>query len=838
MLLAPFLHGVNQPPVLQPIGNKTTRPGTSIRFQIQANDVDGQPLAFGSGPRSQEGFYVHPEGADTNPGSMALPFRTLDRAKAAVRTLKQNGMPDGGITVWLRGGIYERSTTFLLEAADSGSDALHPVRWMGFPGEQARIVGGTRVPFSAFSVVSSASPLWNRLDPGARGKVMQADLRALGILDFGVLSRRGFQADVSAGLELFVDGVPMVLGRWPDSNANTLQPDEQGDSIELFGASTPAVSGPYTKIGVEDGVSLFKRNQLSNGIQYHLFRRTHFQNGKWFRYWSIATATSGWAGADPANPYWSSRWDLGVFKPDANNSTLPTITARSPARVTSGWAHVQAPLAAKSFSYAGDRPSRWTQATDVWVAGMWGFHWADYHRKVASIDASARRITIDQPADVESLPFGAYGVAADQPWYAYNLPEEITVPGEYYLDRQSGILYLWPPAGFSSSTDVVVSLLESAVVKLSGVSHLELRDLVVEAGRTGLVDSANVRQVVLSGLTLRNSGTYGVALNGSDSVISRSVIMNCGTGAVRLRGGVRESLTPGNLRVEDCEVSYCSRLGHSGHNGISLSGCGNSAIHNEVHHAPQSAVDISGNNHSVAFNNIHHVCQSTLDSGAIYSGRDWGARGNVIANNYVHDLHSVFGGDINGIYLDDCVSGIHTHSNVIYAVDGVGIKAGGGRDSIIENNLIIRSGRNALNADARAYRMWQDGTLPPSSANPSWDLVGRLIALDYRGSTWASTFPRCALIPDTWAAVVAQPDEWLRPKGSVFARNLGWRNFDWINSEDDAISHFQSIAPNLPDSDPRFINEASRDLRLQPESPAYSLQGFQPIAFDRIGIRR
>jgi hypothetical protein len=72
----------------------------------------------------------------------------------------------------------------------------------------------------------------------------------------------------------------------------------------------------------------------------------------------------------------------------------------------------------------------------------------------------------------------------------------------------------------------------------------------------------------------------------------------------------------------------------------------------------------------------------------------------------------------------------------------------------------------------------------------------------------------------------------------VFARNLGWRNFDWINSEDDAISHFQSIAPNLPDSDPLFINEESRDLRLQPESPAYSLQRFQPIAFDRIGIRR
>ena len=38
------------------------------------------------------------------------------------------------------------------------------------------------------------------------------------------------------------------------------------------------------------------------------------------------------------------------------------------------------------------------------------------------------------------------GIRADQRFYAYNLLEELDAPGEWYLDRQKGLLYFYPPS--------------------------------------------------------------------------------------------------------------------------------------------------------------------------------------------------------------------------------------------------------------------------------------------------------------------------------------------------------------------------------------------------------
>jgi hypothetical protein len=54
-----------------------------------------------------------------------------------------------------------------------------------------------------------------RLDPTARGHVVQADLKALGIADYGVMSG-GFALSGGPGLELFHDDVPMTVARYPN----------------------------------------------------------------------------------------------------------------------------------------------------------------------------------------------------------------------------------------------------------------------------------------------------------------------------------------------------------------------------------------------------------------------------------------------------------------------------------------------------------------------------------------------------------------------------------------------------------------------------------------------
>src|SRR5262245_29431693 len=62
-------------------------------------------------------IYVSPNGDDLWAGTKERPLRTLEAARAASRTLKQQGP----VTVWLRGGVHRRMGTFTMGADDSGA---------------------------------------------------------------------------------------------------------------------------------------------------------------------------------------------------------------------------------------------------------------------------------------------------------------------------------------------------------------------------------------------------------------------------------------------------------------------------------------------------------------------------------------------------------------------------------------------------------------------------------------------------------------------------------------------------------------------------------------------
>jgi len=69
------------------------------------------------------GIYVAADGADENPGTEARPFATLERARDAIRALKKkDGLPPGGVTVRLRGGVYCLGSTLELAKEDSGTE--------------------------------------------------------------------------------------------------------------------------------------------------------------------------------------------------------------------------------------------------------------------------------------------------------------------------------------------------------------------------------------------------------------------------------------------------------------------------------------------------------------------------------------------------------------------------------------------------------------------------------------------------------------------------------------------------------------------------------------------
>lgn len=136
-------------------------------------------------------FYVATNGDDANPGTKTKPFATLERARDAVRQSKiQN--PKSKISVFVRAGTYELTTTFKLAAEDSGTEKA-PVVWRAYPKEKVLLIGGKRI--------TGFAP--------HRGQILKADVGAQGFTNY-------FR-------QLFLDGKRMTLARYP--NADPLNPN-------------------------------------------------------------------------------------------------------------------------------------------------------------------------------------------------------------------------------------------------------------------------------------------------------------------------------------------------------------------------------------------------------------------------------------------------------------------------------------------------------------------------------------------------------------------------------------------------------------------------------------
>ncbi len=779
-------------------------------------------------------FTVSPAGLDSNPGTPAQPFKSLEKARDAARALIAKGVPAGGIAVWLKGGVYERTATLELGPLDSGTSEANTVDWRAMPGETVRITGGHKLDASKFVKVTSSSSVWGRLDASAQGQVVQIDLKALGITDYGTLRQRGFGKTERAALELFIDAAPMWLARYPDVDAHEPAQSITGNEFTLYGSVSPDVAGLYTKYKVEDGVSAFKRTV---GGKDFLLHRTVAKDP--------VTGEAGWrwylnTSANQADATWWSDIKAADDTPRhfyGNNKTTGTLTGTNPAAPFHGYLNTTAPIVDASFTYGGDRPSRWTSAPDPWV-DVWPCEWMEEHYPVA-IDTTLRRMTLKGASTGMAL-------SPHQPWFAYNLLEEITQPGEWYLDRTSGILYLWPPSGFGASSDVVVSMLETPILKLAKAEFLTLRDLTFEAARHLLIESRGGRHITAEGLTLRNSGGGAMDIrdfwspqasecrDSTETRLSRCVIANCGHAAVWLIGGDRKTLTPSNNTIEDCDISTYGRFQASGVMGIYIAGCGAIVRHNRIHHAPDRAIDYGGNDHLIELNELDHLCLLCADAAAIYTG-GWSTRGCKVKNNFFHHVRSTINGSAtHGLYVDECGEGAWSEGNIFYELAGAAHKFGG-RDNVAINNVLVKCG-SAVWTDS-----WGLNKAQPTSSYANY--ITNLNALGYQQEPWASRYPECAKIPNTWTALIQDPDTWLTPRNCTFARNLVWQESPgWIFRLDLAKKYFNNglnlESSNLRNQDPLFVDEANGDLTLKPNSPAFAMPGFQAIPFSQIGIRK
>ena len=344
------------------------------------------------------------------------------------------------------------------------------------------------------------------------------------------------------------------------------------------------------------------------------------------------------------------------------------------------------------ITYSGTRPASWGEAQDIFLHGYWTFDWSDTYQRVGAIDTARHEMTLVPPHH-------HYGYTKGQRYYALNILEELDTPGEWYLDRATGLLYFWPPSPLPSG-QAMVSLRTHPLIEIDSSAWINMVGLTLEFSRGAGIAVTDCHDITIDRCTLQSLGREGVVIDGGyHNGVRNSSIHDVGLGGILLKGGDRKTLTPAHHFAVGNQIHHYSTWLRTGQYAVVMDGVGQRIAHNHIYDSPFEGVTLRGNDHLIEYNEFDHLMKETGDAGAFHTGRNWTWRGNVIRYNYFHDLKGPGLHGVMGVYLDDWASGFTVTGNLFYRA-GRAMMIGGGRDNLVENNIFVECAPS-LHVDAR-----------------------------------------------------------------------------------------------------------------------------------------
>jgi len=333
-----------------------------------------------------------------------------------------------------------------------------------------------------------------------------------------------------------------------------------------------------------------------------------------------------------------------------------------------------------TIRYSENNPARWTNAKNWWVGGYPGYDYRYERNSVASMNSVDKTVTFKAAPD--------FGIVSKESkaWKAFNLLEEIDVPGEWYVDTDTMMLYYYPPYALND-TDFEISLLNSSMIKLNSATNIWFSGIEFSQTQSGIFYMNEVKGIKVDNCSFKNiSGTAILTtsnqlaqtqsyywqrqnINGAyNCQITNNIFENIGGYSVYLNGaGNVDTLESGNNIIENNVFFRCS-MNAKNYPIIRLGGCGTKVLHNNISSSPYQAIWYYGNDHEIKYNEIYNTGKFGDDQGAIYTGRNYIQRGTEIAYNYIHDVNSIENYSKNfdcALYFDDRIAGQKAHHNII-----------------------------------------------------------------------------------------------------------------------------------------------------------------------------
>jgi len=449
--------------------------------------------------------------------------------------------------------------------------------------------------------------------------------------------------------------------------------------------------------------------------------------------------------------------------------------------------------------------AKWAKEPDLWAFGMWHYEWSATTSPVLKIDPVDKVMCVDTNQN-------AYGFLANRPYNVFNAFSEIKVRGDWAVDRAARVLYI------RQEGDEVpeVSLVPDLFVGYGHSCDIVFQDFIFEHPRRSALRFTRARRVVVRSSLFRGIGDTAVIFAGD----SRNCIANgcdfhdLGRGAVRLEGGVQKTLAPASNVVENCHIHHFGVVSPIAQPAISMSGVGNRAEHNLIHHFRHQGITFLGNDHYCGFNVLHDGVMYNNDAGMIYSSAyDWSFRGSVCEYNCVFMAgKQPLSSHVNGIYMDGWASGVTVRGNIVNRASQ-GMFMSGGNDNVVVENIVVNCPWAIHLASLGADSFAKGAALQGEKSFLYKELFKKREMLET--DLWRARYPRVIDLLNMTNRVDAHNAYWHRCTNNVMCATTGLKV---DNAEKVLPTYFMKDNVEI-DGDPGFVDYDGFDWELRADSP-------------------
>ena len=544
--------------------------------------------------------FVSPTGREGAKGTQDDPFPTLEAA------LEYMDGRRGGV-IWLRGGTYEVKNTITVSGNHSGmrQSPLFIKTWENEEATFTTNVGlSTDLSLWEYLDENGNADVWERIPEEAREEIVYTTLEKQGLK----LSDIAEITTANGAPRIYVGSEQYTVARYPNSN----EPKDLLYFTQVYDTGTvTAVTGSNL---------------------YH----------QWLE-------RAGKAGIDPKT---SIGWEI---------------------RIPAG--------------ELGEEILSWVNTGDIWFYGSTFEGWEFGYYNLALTDTEGGlnggtwshtdpsrpgekllgRLKADGGYALKSKTYNTYGAkhstnspAGRNTFYLFNAIEALDAPGEWFLDRKTGTLYMYPGDGFyePDSTMSVSATSSANVLAFNGAENVVLDGITVDGSNNNGISIGSANNFVVQNVTVRNTRRSSLVVSGtsrntaviySDFSAAYATMVNLSLGASYY------DMIPSNVVVQNC-VFHDARP--TVQTAVSISGCRTVVSHNYFHNTTTTLG--SATECLIEYNRYEGGSADVVDGGMVYL-HGFSARSNHVRYNLFH----MFNATHNAVYNDGMGSGNYAYGNVI-----------------------------------------------------------------------------------------------------------------------------------------------------------------------------